>query len=237
MSQDSYRVVVCAVVKTPGLSPVKTRLAKVTGQHNAELFYTASLNSIKSFFATIKFNQKTLEENTQSFFKFETMFAVAEKEALNHVFWEGENTILQVEGGLGQRLNHIYKTLIAKFDSVLLIGGDLPHLNTNEILKAVNTLQLKQSSFVVGPTLDGGYYLFGGSIPLPKEAFTNIEYSVATTCEAFSDELTKHGKVTKLAINWDVDEWEDLQKLEKMFYSGMLPQHCEPIKAYFCQKS
>ena len=71
---------VATFVKTPGISPLKTRLAKEIGEESAINFYNLSLNAIRNVL-------KAAEQESQKTLK--PYWAVAEKQALGTSEWEG----------------------------------------------------------------------------------------------------------------------------------------------------
>jgi uncharacterized protein len=221
INTGKFSVAVCAVVKTPGLSPVKTRLAKTIGTERAEEFYTFSLGSISKLFESM--SQK---ENS---FQLKPYFAVAEEQALVHSFWKGKNTLLQVPGTLGAKLSALYNALQKTHKAVLFVGGDMPHLTVSHLEKSIEILRSETSDFVLGPTLDGGFYLFGGCQALPPEVFTNVEYSLSTTRAQLAALLESRGSVALLDVAFDVDEWEDLLQLGALHQEGLLPSHCSEL--------
>ena len=90
-------------VKTPGLSPVKTRLAATLGREAAEAFHLASSQSVSSVAQSL---------GRQADIK--GYYAVAEETALNHSYWEDMPCLWQGEGGLGERMAHIYISSVIK---------------------------------------------------------------------------------------------------------------------------
>lgn len=178
-------------VKTPGLSPLKTRLAKGVGEENAMAFYHLSLKAI----------EKVIQQS-----KAQGYWAVGEKEGLENRLWQSLTHLHTGDGDLGQRQHHIYETLLKEHDKVLLIGADAPQITPNLINEAMKTLE--NNGFVIGPTHDGGYYLFGGTKPLEQSVWNNVTWSVETTREELEEKLPEQSHHLKLLT--DVDEKEDL---------------------------
>ncbi len=191
---------IAALVKTPGLSPVKTRLAKTIGNHQAELIYHRLLQCTKN-----------LLNQTQSDLSFQPYWAIAEPNAIHHKLWTSFSTLYQGEGGLGPRLSRIYSTLLEAHDIALLIGADSPELNC-EVLSQAHAA-LRCHPWVVGPTLDGGFYLFGGSRPLTDLFWTKIPYSVDTTLRHLLAELPQNESVHQLEPLADIDTERDLAEI------------------------
>lgn len=192
-------------VKTIGFSPVKTRLAQSIGKFWAEVFYSESVNVTQSKIRLI--------QNTQ----LEAYWAVAEKEALSENYWAQFKNISQGDGGLGDRLNLVYKSLLKKHGFTILIGADSPHINVGYILKTIRILILNPNSFVIGKCMDGGFYLFAGNKPVPKDIWCSINYSSETTASELEIKLKSLGSVFEIENSFDVDTFDDLKKLEQYY--------------------
>lgn len=199
----STKCAIAVFVKTPGLSPLKTRLAASVGKEKAEAFYHHSVKAVKSVL-------KKAQETTHNF---EIFWAVAEKEGLEHSLWKDFSKFCQGEGDLGQRLHEVYSSLIKKYEAVLLIGADCPEIQLKQLEEARQSLSEKKSKFVLGPALDGGFYLFGGSSPVPMHIWTGTPYSEGTTLEKIREHLRPLGEVVLLDPARDVDTLEDLKAL------------------------
>ena len=189
--------------KTPGLSPVKTRLARELGENAAVEFYRLSVGCLEEL---------AREVLALSGGDIVPYWAVAEREALEHPIWAGLDRIWTGEGGLGERQSRVYSTLLARHRQVLLIGTDSPQLEAASILNANRLLQEKAGA-VIGPTEDGGYYLFGDREPIEEKIWASVRYSAATTCAELLAKLRERGRVTTLETDFDVDVAADLMKL------------------------
>mgnify|MGYP000022014806 CR=1 FL=1 len=111
-------------VKTPQLSPVKTRLASDLGEALAQEFYQRSLKVTQSL-------AKEIQENTSSLTAY---WAVAEKFGLGHSLWNAFPTLNQGSGSLGERLAHVYGQLIERHDYVCFMGSDSPQVPLQDLL-------------------------------------------------------------------------------------------------------
>ena len=73
---------------------------------------------------------------------------------------QGVKVIDQVGDDLGARMHTAFETLFARgYQQALLIGTDVPTLPLNHVKQALAALE--QHDLVLGPALDGGYYLIG----------------------------------------------------------------------------
>jgi len=190
---------IAVFVKTPGLSPVKTRLAATIGTAAAEQFYVLCTEAIRE---TLETASKTLD--------IVPFWAVGEEAGLSHPLWQGFEALYTGEGGLGERQHHIYQTLLAKYQRVILIGADSPQLSSRDLNNAIEALQ--SNSFSLGPAVDGGYYLLAGRAAIARDIWTNVTYSAADTGEQLLGQLPS--KTALLEPITDVDTIEDISALK-----------------------
>ncbi|MDD5322217.1 MAG: glycosyltransferase [Methylococcales bacterium] len=209
-------------VKTPGFSPVKTRLAVKLGQQAAEAFHLASARTVKTV--------------VQAAGKLETIrgyFAVAEQAALAHNYWQDLPCLWQGEGGLGERMAQVYQTLLKSHDFVLLVGADSPQMTVSELLKASAWLARDEHArLAFGPSVDGGFWLFGGNVSVPHTLWTEVAYSAADTGAQFFNKVGQLGEIRILASLCDVDEVEDLLSLREALLklAELLPEQRELLR-------
>lgn len=192
-------------VKTPGFSPVKTRLAVKLGQQAAEAFHLASTRTVKAV--------------VQAAGKLDTIlsyFAVAEQAALAHDYWQDLPCLWQGEGSLGERMAHVYQTLLKSHDFVLLVGADIPQMTTSELLTASAWLARDEHArLAFGPSVDGGFWLFGGNVSVPHALWNGVTYSAADTGAQFFNKIRQLGEIKTMAALCDIDEPEDLLSLRE----------------------
>ncbi|MFQ6605165.1 MAG: DUF2064 domain-containing protein [Fidelibacterota bacterium] len=190
-------VALATFVKTPELSPVKTRLAATIGTNNARRFYTMSVACIQDLMESLA-RQPHITP----------LWAVAEPEGEGNGYWHSFPIVYQGSGSLGERLHQVYSILIAEFDAVVFIGADSPHLSEEHILRAITLLE--SSPVVIGPASDGGFYLFAGREPLEASFWNRIPYSTSDTLNVLLRELPEDLKPMLLPVMADVDHWKDL---------------------------
>ena len=76
---------------------------------------------------------------------------------------------------MGQRFTHAFqKAFEMGAESVVVIGTDIPHLNRSIIQSAFNALD--ETDVVIGPAMDGGYYLMG-TCQRTATLFLDIDWS------------------------------------------------------------
>lgn len=210
-------------VKTPELSPVKTRLAATIGGDNARQFYELSLSATQAMARALQVEVPNLQ----------IYWAVAEPEGLHAKRWDSFTAIGQGSGGLGARLNSIYQELLKKHHYVCFIGADSPHLDVKELKAGVlMTARNLGKKFVIGETLDGGFYFFGGSIPVSSSTWLGVEYSTDQTANQLTTKLSTFAEIERIRRNFDVDTVEDLKRYTSFSFGdgALLPEQRDLIR-------
>lgn len=213
---------IAVFVKTPGLSPVKTRLAVSLGKQAAEAFHLAAAQSVSS-----------VVQELSNLTDIQSYYAVAEQTALNHDYWQDLSCVWQGEGGLGERMAHIYQKLLAEHDFVILVGADIPQMTAAELLVASAWLSHdEQVRLIFAPSIDGGFWAFGGNCNIPQAIWTDVVYSEADTGVQFFNKIEQLGDVKILAALRDVDEVSDLLPLRDALLNlaEPLPEQHELIR-------
>ena len=202
---------IAVFVKTPGLSPVKTRLAKDIGDDLAQEFY------LKSKCCT----EWTVSKACQMDVSVQPYWAVAESSGASASFWKNWQVIFQGNGGLGKRLSSVYTDLLDKHQYAILTGADSPQLKHSVFLRVAMTLSQAAKSntplFVIGRADDGGFYLFGGTKRIPEYEWETVPYSCKETADSLIKNLRSHGDVIEVPKELDVDTVDDLIKLKNQF--------------------
>ena len=188
-------------VKTPGLSPLKTRLAETVGVEDATAIYLKSLKGVEASVC------KALEAHPKA-----TVFwAVAEEAGLTSPFWSSFKTTYQGEGDLAPRIGRIFNRFKESHDSVILLGGDTPHIPSEWIANSIKDLENETEPLAVfGPAADGGFYLFGANFKSAGITLGSIEYSMSTTLDDLAEQLFSTCAFSWLPQLTDIDRESDL---------------------------
>ncbi|MBW4676130.1 MAG: TIGR04282 family arsenosugar biosynthesis glycosyltransferase [Desmonostoc geniculatum HA4340-LM1] len=132
--------------------------------------------------------------------------------------WLGLDLVYQSqgEGDLGLRMaRSLFEAFQFGAEKAIIIGTDCPGVNAQVLATAFDKLHTFE--LVLGPAIDGGYYLIGLRQPIP-ELFANIEWGTAQvfqkTVEIAQKLNLSYVNLTPLA---DVDRPEDLPIWEKAF--------------------
>lgn len=122
----------------------------------------------------------------------------------------------QIGVDLGERLKHAFQSAFDRgFSRVLAVGTDSPGFSMGQISEAFE--KLASSDVVMGPALDGGYYLIGLNKPIPA-IFDRVNWSSPEVAQQ-TRERVKQQKLSlaELASFHDVDTYVDLKSLHEQF--------------------
>lgn len=125
---------------------------------------------------------------------------------------QGVRLLDQVGEDLGQRMHRTFVDLFDKgYTQVLLVGTDVPTLPLSVYQEAI--AMLGRSDVVLGPALDGGYYLIGLTKPA-EQLFTEIPWSTDQVLAVTQQKAKTLGLSFGLTTAWrDVDTIADLHSL------------------------
>jgi uncharacterized protein len=186
---------VAIFVRTPQRAPVKTRLAARCGPVYAEGWYRRAAAAVAAVA-----NASGLD----------AYWAVAETEALADEAWTSLPTLVQGDGGLGERMARVHAALVARHGAGILLGADTPQVTAALLSDAAAWLHAAPRRLVLGPAHDGGFWLFGANVAPPLAAWTSVAYSVADTGRDFRAALAAYGDWRTLPALTDVDHAADL---------------------------
>jgi len=117
---------------------------------------------------------------------------------------------LQIEGDLGDKMATAFHTVFKKNEKVVIIGSDCASLTPEIVQNAFD--KLDEYPFVIGPAMDGGYYLLGMNQFTP-EVFRDIEWSTAAVFPTTVKRIEGIGKTYYLLPTLsDIDYEEDWLK-------------------------
>lgn len=153
MSGPDETAGIAILTKTPGLSFVKTRLEKSIGRSRAEAFHNLSALATEE---TVVIASRLVP----GVFPY---WSVAEDEGEVHPHWRNLNRIFQGGGKFGSRLFQTYDQLLKRHHLSIFLVSDVPQISVDILLSAVRILSGSEGArrFVLGPSPDGGFYLFG----------------------------------------------------------------------------
>lgn len=133
-----------------------------------------------------------------------------------HPFFKAMETRFQVKlweqsgEDLGARMAKTFQDgLRSAYQALVIVGTDIPGISPQLLTQAVSVLQ--NHDVVLGPTLDGGYYLIGLRKPVP-ELFQHIPWSTSQVCALTEQKVKALGlSLARLPTLRDIDTIEDVQ--------------------------
>ena len=183
-------------VKNPVLGEVKTRLAASLGEQSALDIYNELLAIPRENIANLGCRKHVF---FSSFIE-------------DDVIWEEAflSKNIQDGGGLGERMESaFYRIFRSESDPVkaVLICSDCPELTSVNINQAFELLDT--NDVVLGPALDGGYYLIGMKKNHPA-IWLEIDWSTDRVYQQTIDKINKFNlSYSVLPVLQDIDTQED----------------------------
>jgi len=213
MSADE-RTGVAVFVKTPGLSPVKTRLAREIGADAAHEVYERSVMVCERLCMRA-------EEDARDGLR--CYWAVGEASGVGDPRWSSMPAFHTGEGGLGTRLARVQDELLKRHRRAVLIGSDCPQMAPSALAREPTK---EQAAVTVGPASDGGFYLFACGSAFPREAWESVEYSAPQTLSQLLEVLdTREPEI--LREETDIDDLASLACAEARLRRGTLNEQTD----------
>ncbi|WP_378178881.1 DUF2064 domain-containing protein [Aquimarina sp. SS2-1] len=120
----------------------------------------------------------------------------------------------------GERfVNAIQTTYDLGFENIITIGNDTPHLRKHHLLESAR--QLENDKFVLGPSVDGGFYLMGlHKSQFSLSTFLKLPWQSKNLAKSISL-LIKTAKieVAQLEVLQDIDNPEDLKSICRLSFT------------------
>lgn len=186
-------------VKTPGVSPLKTRLAEGTGCEQAIRLYRASAAAVAETASRAAVGP--------------VYWATAEPAGQVQEHWPGLPTISQGDGGLGERMHRVLAELVGLHGSALLLGADAPQLDPDLIVQAARHLDRNGAARVIGPARDGGFWTFGANHVPEQARWTRVSYSRPDTLMFFRNAIGADAEWMELPMLCDLDTEGDMARV------------------------
>lgn len=182
-------------IKNPELGRCKTRLAATIGNNAALKVYINLLDHTRS---------AALEADCKK-------YVFYDKNVIKNDKWDlGFEKRLQADGDLGARIKDGFKKVLELNQKAVIIGSDCPEISSDIINKAF--LLLEQYDCVIGPTIDGGYYLLGLK-ENNNDLFENINWSTPSVYEETIQKMKNNNlSFSELPKLTDIDTEDDLKR-------------------------
>lgn len=190
---------VAIFVKTPGLSPLKTRLVAGWGKERAEKAYLLAADAVVELAVASGIGT--------------VYWAVAETIEDAGRYWPNQALVEQGQGPLGDRMSRVHAQLVKAHGAGLLLGADSPQIDSDWLRDAADWLQQAPARLCIGPASDGGFWTIGANRILPHEHWQAVPYSHPDTLGAFRAAMADQGDWLELPTLTDLDTVEDLPNL------------------------
>lgn len=183
-------------IKNPEKGKVKTRLAKTVGDDQALKIYKVLMAHTRSLASKIQAKR----------YLFYSQYINEQDDWSKDLFVKD----LQSEGDLGHKMASAFQSVLTQHQKAIIIGSDCASLSVSIIQDAVQALD--QHDFVIGPALDGGYYLLGMQTFEPS-LFKEIPWSTESVAQLTIEKIKAKGKSHfVLPALSDIDFEEDWNK-------------------------
>ena len=181
--------------RNPELGKCKTRLAAKVGNEAALTIYKFLLDH------TVKITTDLYVKKTVYYSE-----EIWKDDIWNNTIYNKE---LQRGNDLGERMaNAFLEGFEQGFEKIIVIGSDMHDLSQKDLEEGFNALNT--NDFVIGPAIDGGYYLLGMNRFKP-EVFKNKDWGTGTVLQHTLDDL-KGEIFALLDTKNDVDHYEDIKE-------------------------
>lgn len=162
-------------VKNPVAGKVKSRIAATTGTDKALEIYLQLQEVIRSTVCQLTDIQKVVYYSD---------------EICHADEWENDAFVKRKQKGtdLGLKMYNAFAEYLRHHRKVVLVGSDCPYITVTIIRNAFSALS--DSGVVIGPAVDGGYYLIGMKEP-HKEIFENINWSTEHVFAQTKEQIDK----------------------------------------------
>ncbi len=182
--------------RNPELGKVKTRLAASIGNENALAVYKILLEHTKNILVQVKASKTVLYSEK-----------INEDDIWNQEWFDKK---LQKGNDLGERMKNAFQEgFNLGFKKIVIVGSDLLDLEVSDLEKAFELLI--ENDAVIGPAVDGGYYLLGLK-NIPNNIFENKKWSTNTVLQDTLQDL-KHLKYAQLKPKNDIDTIDDIKNI------------------------
>jgi len=195
----AVRGAIVVLAKWPQAGRAKRRLGRIIGSHRAARLAHAFL-------------QDTLALAAQGAETTVVAFAPPSARRRFAALADGAILVSQPRGSFGSRLHHALDSGLVHGSVALVIGMDAPTVAPSTLRRAFRALD--RADCVLGPAIDGGYYLIGARDPLPKALFHAMPWSTPGVLA----ETVRRGEALGLRIAlleaaYDVDDRDGLDRL------------------------
>jgi rSAM/selenodomain-associated transferase 1 len=192
------------VLRSPASDSVKTRLAKTAGSEVASRFYKECVHHLLGEIVKLPSGIARYVYYTPK----------GEGESVQRLAGPSFRLRPQVGGDLGRKLKLIFRVQFRSgARKVIVVATDVPEIAALDIEEAFHSLD--EADLVLGPSVDGGYYLIGMTEFHPR-LFQDISWSTDVVYKQTFAAAQELGlKVHSLRCLEDVDTEDDLRRWQR----------------------
>lgn len=129
---------------------------------------------------------------------------------LQDILGKDANYIPQLGDDLGSKMHHALASALKYYEKAVLIGSDLPLIESGDIESAFGILETKD--IAIAPTYDGGYYLIG--MKRPHRELFQMHYSTSSVYDQTLNLIIENGLSYGVGtVQLDIDEEGDFLEL------------------------
>ena len=196
---------VCLFVKAPIPGKVKTRLQPDFTAEESLMLHKAMAEDLVSLL------QDATNYHLVLFF-----WPPDQVQELRDWLGDGLDYVPQRGDDLGSRMHHAFEWAFQRgFRKTIVIGSDIPTLES-VILERAFTL-LNDSDVVLGPSMDGGYYLIGLRATR-KSLFQNIPWGTGIVFKETESVIEAENlRLSRLPVKRDIDTGDDVRYLWRQY--------------------
>lgn len=208
--RDSTEVVLGLMAKFWTVGDVKTRLGQSVGMHRAARLHKLFVQVVTDNLSGVGQQRIAVVTPKQKANRFAAQ--ISPHWSIAH----------QAEGDLGDRMQHWFQSVLGapaenQNRLAILIGADCPMLDPDAMVSAAELLS--QNDIVLGPAMDGGYYLIGIRGPWRGQHELLFDDMPWSSEHVFSETVQRciaaNFTVGQLPHRDDIDTAESLQRLRQ----------------------
>lgn len=194
------------MARYPEAGQTKTRLARTLGDPETAALYRAFLTDLARRFTIPDLPYRLHWTYTPAHVDYISLVAELAPNASQTM-----NCFPQRGQDFATRLLYAFQWTAAQgIQRTVVISSDTPHISRDLVAHACAALD--EADVVLGPALDGGYYLI--AMRQPYDVFSGIPMSTDVVLQMTIELAHAQGLRTHLLPTlFDVDEWPDLQRL------------------------
>jgi hypothetical protein len=204
--------VLYVAAKAPRLGFAKTRLGQAIGDEAAAMLYAAFLRDLAVRLVDVPFPVGWYITPEDAWSDLAPLIRTGAGPGSSPA--TSGPVLVQAPGDWATRQQTLFREAATRGETrTMLIASDSPHLDVNVIAEAFEALE--HHDLVLGPTVDGGYYLIG--MRGPQEVLEGVEMSTQTVLAEIVRRAEHRGLSTALVQpTFDIDDVGDLAHLAEV---------------------